>query len=120
MNLISMVLYAEMKCHNYFKINKIGEDNVEDEIVQKYRRLVEIRNDIIHNQMPDELVSDKYETEVMKIYHKIKCREFVCKVDKVAYLGRLTILAEFWGKYYAKIDFEKYMNQFPELQKIRD
>lgn len=26
------------------------------------------------------------------------------------------ILAEFWGKYYAKIDLEKYLYKFPQIK----
>ena len=49
-----------------------------------------------------------------------KRREFVCKVSRIAYIGPTSILAEFWGEYYAMIDFSQFWDEFPELKRLQE
>lgn len=115
-----LIACTKMKCLSYFEINKITEDDAKDEILQKFHRLEEIQQDILDKEWDSETAEAIYFEEVDRIFHAVKRREFVCKVDKIAFIDGYEIIAEFWGEYYAKIDFEKYMDKFPELKNLKD
>lgn len=114
--IINRIMYGQQMSLSYFMFRGITKYDSEDKIVQEYNRLLEIEKDIILKHLTEEQATELYELEVEKIHFRIKRRQFVCKVEKIAYLGGRVILAEFWGKYYAKIDLGKYLYKFPKIK----
>lgn len=112
---IQYILYACVKYEKYFIFNNMEPNDMSHEMVRNYHRLKEILTECRKKDISDEEANKLFGVAVEKIYHAIQCQEFVCKVSKVAYLGDMKILAQFWGDYYAELDFDKVL-QLPEVQ----
>ena len=118
--MIRMLLYTISKYLIYFDGANIDKEDSSHEMVVKYKRLMQILSDVIKSRMSNEQVAIQYENEIMKLFHQIKNKEFVCKVSRVAFLEGYSILAEFWGGYYTKIDLEIYMRENTCMKMLYD
>lgn len=121
-----MILYVCGKYETYFDFNEIDKADTSNGMVQKYQRLQEIYDECLRKNLSDEEAHQLFGQEVEDLSYAIKCKEFVCKVSRVAYLGGMKIIAEFWGDYYTEIDFEDVLllpevrESYPELEKLRN
>lgn len=123
---IDLLMPARVKYEKYFNLNNIDINNSSDEMVPRYERLLEIWDIYEGKMLSEDEARDRFDVEVGELYHAIKRRDFVCKVGRIAYLGDLKMIAEFWGDYYTEIDFEKILQlpevqeKHPELEKLRN
>lgn len=120
MSLFSYALYVEELYQQYIRANAPARDDKYTKRVACCQRLKEIREDLCVSELPQLQKNNSYEEEIRHYHRNLKQRGFVCKIKRIAVVGELIILAEFYGEYYRVIRFERYMDQFPDLQILRD
>lgn len=113
--MLELMIYICVKYENYFWFDGVNSKDTSNEMVQNYRRLREIYEECIQKELSDEEIHQLFGKEVEELRYAIKRKEFVCKVDQVAFLDGLKLIARFWGDYYAEVDFEKVL-QLPKVQ----
>lgn len=113
---IYLLMPARLKYEKYFEFNGIDINNSSDEMVPRYKRLLDIWNACERERLSEDEARDRFSLEIGELYHAIKRRDFVCKVGRIAYIGGLKMIAEFWGDYYKEIDFDEVL-RIPEVQK---
>lgn len=120
MSLFSYALYVEELYQQYIRTNAPARDDKYTKRVACCQRLKEIREDLCVSELPQLQRDKRHEEEIRRYHRNLKQRGFVCKIKRIAVVGDLMILAEFYGEYYRVIRFERYMDQFPDLQILRD
>lgn len=121
---IYLLMPARLKYEKYFKLNEIDIENSADEMIPRYKRVLEIGE--MCKKISEDEARDRFSLEVGELFHAIKLRDFVCKVGRIAYIGDLKMIAEFWGDYYVEINFDEVLQlpevqkKYPELSKLRN
>ena len=114
--MLQLIIHICAKYENYFLFDGITLEDTANEMVQIYIRLREIYEECLKKKLSDDEIYQEFGDEVEELRYAIKCKEFVCKVSKVAFLDGMKMIAQFWGDYYAEIDFDEVL-QLPEVQK---
>lgn len=112
---IYFLVPARRKYEKYFEMNEIDIENSSNKMIPRYKRILEIWDTCLRERLSDDEAGARFSVEVGELYHAIKQRDFICKVGRIAYLGGMNMLAEFWGDYYVEIDFEEVL-KLPEIQ----